>query len=163
MKQKQIYITIAIIVIMALLFFWQKKNLFNILKGLLIRFEGYRSKPYYDVNRWSWGYGTEAPNGENSGTISKSDAMRDAINFSMQQQQTLRNYLKQPLNDKKWAALLSFAYNLGTGNAIKLVDTINTGDMNLIGNKWNQYIYAGGIVNPDLIKRRAAEFQLFNS
>lgn len=148
---------------MALLFFWQKKNLFNILKGLLIQFEGYRAKPYWDVTRYSWGYGTAAPNGADSGTISKSDAMKDAMNFSMQQQQTLRNYLKVSLTDKQWAALLSFAYNLGTGNAIKLIDAINLGDNNFIGQRWNSYIYSGGIVNPDLKKRRAIEFNLFNS
>jgi lysozyme len=160
---KKQYIIAIIIVVMALLFFWQKKNLFNILKGLLAKFEGYSAKPYWDVNRYSWGYGTQAPNGANSGTISKADAMKDAINFSMQQQQTLRNYLKTSLTDKQWASLLSFSYNLGTGNGIKLIDAINTGDSNLIGNKWNSYIYSGGIVNPDLVKRRAAEFQLFNS
>jgi len=160
--KKQYYIYILIL-LMALLFFWQKKNLFSILQGLLKRFESYSATPYWDVSRYSWGYGTAAPNGADSGTISRTDAMNEAMKFAEQQKETLSKRLTKSLTDKQFAALLSFSYNLGIGNGLKLVDAINAGDMNFIGQRWNSYIYVGGVPSADLKKRRAAEFALFSS
>lgn len=154
---------------MALLFFWKKKSLFNLLQTLLKEFEGFSSKPYWDVSRWSWGYGTQVPNSIDNPTIkpnvsiSKSNAMNDAMNFSMQQQQVLRNYLHKPLKDNQWAAVLSFAYNLGTGNGTKLINVINSSDLNTIKNYWLQFVNVKGVPNDDLLARRKKEFSIYSS
>jgi lysozyme len=69
--------------------------------------------------------------------------------------------VRVPLSSSQWAALLSFSYNLGPGNADNLVPEINARDWVALQTNWKQYINAGGVPNQRLIERRAAEWQLF--
>lgn len=159
---KKYYWYIAIALVLAIILMISKKgNIIAGLKNLLRKFEGFSSKAYWDISRYSWGYGTAAPS--SGAVITESDAMNEAVNFSIGQQQTLKNYLTVKLNTNQWIALLDFAYNLGTGNAIKLIKHINAGNEEDIKNVWNEYIYADGIVNSDLVERRAYEYNLYTS
>lgn len=124
-------------------------------------FEGFSATPYWDVNRYSWGYGTRAPGA--TGTITKSQARAELVAHLQGDYNYLKPLLTVPLNSNQWCALLSFAYNLGDGNADNLVPLINAGDIAGLGDKWNQYVYSSHAVNPDLVKRRAAEFAKFIS
>lgn len=71
--------------------------------------------------------------------------------------------IKAPLNSSQWAALLSFSYNLGPGNADNLVDNINNHNLTALKNQWESYINADGVPNSNLIQRRAAEWKMFVS
>ncbi|MGE8279044.1 MAG: lysozyme [Stenotrophomonas sp.] len=68
--------------------------------------------------------------------------------------------IKRPLREREWAAVLSWAYNVGVGAACRstLVRRINAGEQ---GPGWceelSKWTYAGGKRVQGLISRRAAE------
>jgi len=68
--------------------------------------------------------------------------------------------IKQPLREREWAAVLSWAYNVGVGAACRstLVRRINAGEH---GPGWcselDKWVYAGGKRVQGLVNRRAAE------
>lgn len=145
------------------------KNYIDVLKTFLQRWEGFKSTPYWDFKQWSWGYGTRVPgsiddpNVPPSGTISRTQAMIAAMSHAESDRAYLNSLLTRDLNSNQWAALLSFSYNLGRGNADNLIPNLNAGNFPALGEQWNLYVNAGGVPQDYLIDRRAAEWQLFNS
>jgi GH24 family phage-related lysozyme (muramidase) len=139
----------------------------SILKAFLVKWEGFSSTPYWDHKQWSWGYGTKVPGSVNdqnkrpAGTISRTEAMRDLLDHSNRDYLYLKPFIRINFTSEQWAALLSFAYNLGTGNADNLVPNINNRDWIALGAQWKQYVYSSGQVNEALVRRRAAEWELF--
>lgn len=133
----------------------------NTARAFIPTVEGFRATSYWDVSRWSWGYGTEAP-GPNE-TITRDAAADEMMKHIMNDYDYLKKLVTMPLNANQWAAFLSFAYNEGTGNADNLVDNINRGDYMALGEQWAKYIYADHKINQDLIDRRAKEWELFVS
>lgn len=139
----------------------------SILKTFLPPWEGFRREPYWDYKQWSWGYGTRVPGSVDnpniypSGSITEAQAMADALEHIDKDRDYLRGLITVPLNDHQWAALLSFAYNLGRGNADNLVPNINRRDNTALGTQWALYINAGGVPMEQLILRRAAEWALW--
>ena len=135
----------------------------------LKQWEGFRAIPYWDKKQWSWGYGSRVPgssdnpNNPPGGSITRAAAVTEMLNHVANDYSYLKSVITAPLNTRQWAALLSFSYNLGQGNADNLAANINAGNINALGQQWNLYINAGGQPDPDLIARRAAEWQLFNS
>lgn len=85
------------------------------------------------------------------------------VSYLLRDYVDLSGKITRKLTVNQWAALLSFSYNLGIGNAYNLVPVINSGDDNALGVKWNKYVYAGGVINDDLVNRRAKEFALWLS
>jgi lysozyme len=139
------------------------------LRPFLAAWESFSPVPYWDVKRWSWGYGTAVPGSipdpsiRPSGSITRSAAFAAMQTHFENDKRYLMPLIRIPLNSRQWAALLSFSYNLGPGNADNLIPNINAGNRQALGDQWNEYIYSGGVVNSDLIERRAAEWSLFNS
>lgn len=133
----------------------------NILKPFFEKWENFRANPYWDVNRYSWGYGTQAPGP--TGTITPGEAWEDALNHLEGDYQYLSRLILRNLTANQWAALLSFSYNLGPGNADNLIYNINVGDDAALKEQWLQYVYAGGVYNANLAARRQAEWQLWSS
>ncbi len=138
-----------------------RKKLLDKLAQFIPSVEGFRSTPYWDVTRYSWGYGTAAPG--STGTITREQAFVDMTAHLMADYSTLSNKITHSLNVNQWTALLSFAYNTGIGNALNLVKNINSGDTGALGTQWNKYVYAGGVVNDTLVNRRATEWDLWNA
>lgn len=138
-----------------------KIRLINKLASFIPSVEGFRSSPYWDVTRYSWGYGTAAPG--STGTITREQAFADMLTHLLADYVKLSGRITRTLSINQWVALLSFSYNLGVGNAYNLVPLINTGGDNALIAKWMQYVYAGGVVNPDLTERRQKEINLWNS
>ena len=130
-------------------------------QALIQSFEGFRATPYWDVSRWSWGYGTPAP-GPN-GTITREQAAAEMLPYIQPNYEYLLPMLTRSLNTNQWAALLSFAYNEGPGNADNLMPNINSGDAAALETQWKKYIYADGVVNADLIDRRNREWEVWQS
>lgn len=131
------------------------------LKVFIPQQEGFSAHPYWDVSRYSWGYGTAAPSA--TGTITRDQAADEMVDHAMQDYLRLYGVITMPLTVNQWVALLSFSYNLGVGNALHLVPLINAGDIISLGDKWNKYVYAGGIVDDDLVVRRGKEWELYNT
>lgn len=135
-------------------------------EDLIIGFEGWIPISRWDNKQYSWGYGTAAPGPGLSITEAQARAeLRDHV-------QADYNYLSRlitvSLNANQWAALLSFSYNEGQGNADNLVANINAEDWDALGVQWKKYVYyhdAAGVahVSQDLVDRRAAEWEYFNS
>lgn len=122
----------------------------------IINFEGFEPNPYWDISRYSWGYGTPAPG--RYGTITRDQALAELQAFNVDNYNYLAALVTRPLTVNQWAALLSFAYNVGPGNADNLLQNINSGDDNALGLQWNKYVYADGVRNQTLVERRALEF-----
>jgi GH24 family phage-related lysozyme (muramidase) len=127
--------------------------------------EGFRAHPYWDVSRYSWGYGTQAPGA--TGTITEAQARLDLMQASQDNYDYLNPLIYVPLKPQQWAALLSFAYNEGPGNADNLVDNINAEDNEALGAQWALYnkVRINGVltVSQNLVSRRAKEWAMWNS
>lgn len=137
-----------------------KSRIIHILSSFIPTVEGFRSTPYWDEKRYSWGYGTAAP-GPN-GTITREQAYAEMLSHLMGDYEKLLARITASLNAYQWAALLSFSYNVGLGNAYNLVEEINAGDMAALERNWKQYVYSGDEYNPDLVQRRIKEWELWN-
>jgi len=137
--------------------------IYSVTDWLIPSFEGFRAHPYWDVSRWSWGYGTRAPGPD--GTITPAKALIDMRAHSQADYAVLAPQITRPLSVNQWAALLSFAYEEGTGNpgAGALVDDINAGDDAALEIHFKKYVYAGGVVDPDIVARRNREWQVWAS
>lgn len=160
------YILGAIVLILLL----KTTGMLDRLKTIFERFEGFSAKPYWDVSRWSWGYGTQAPNPETnpSARITKSQALTDSLAFINDQRNTLAPKITVPMNDNKWAALLSFGYNEGIGAALKLLPNINSGNKEALKNQWLSYNKVRNdkgilVFNEGLSRRRMYEFNLWST
>lgn len=139
----------------------------TILKKFLPEVEGFRANPYWDYKQWSWGYGTKVPGSTNDptknpgGTITQEQAFIDAMQHIQQDYLYLKQMVNVSLSPGRWAALLSFSYNLGPGNADNLIPNINNNNTAALQNQWMSYVNAGGTVLPALIDRRAKEWALW--
>ena len=138
-----------------------KIRLINKLASFIPSVEGFRSTPYWDEKRYSWGYGTAAPGA--TGTITREQAFADMLTYLLADYVKLSGRISRTLTVSQWVALLSFSYNLGVGAAYNLVPLINLDDDNALIDKWAKYVYAGGVINDDLIARRQKEINLWNS
>jgi lysozyme len=140
-----------------------KVRLINKLATFIPSVEGFRSHPYWDVSRYSWGYGTAAPG--STGTITREQAFADMLTYLLTDYARLAPRISRNLSVNQWAALLSFSYNLGWahGGALDLVPLINAGNDTALATEWKRYNHAGGVVNADLTARRAKEVNLWNS
>lgn len=138
-----------------------KDKLLDKLASFIPSVEGFRSTPYWDVSRYSWGYGTAAPG--STGTITREQAFKDMTAYLLNDYETLSSRVTRPLSVSQWATLLSFSYNEGIGRAYNLLPNINSGDDTALAAQMRKYIYAGGVVNDNLVERREKEINLWNS
>ena len=75
----------------------------------------------------------------------------------------IKSYVKVPLNQNQFDALVSFIFNLGTGNFSKstLLKLLNQGNYNGAAEEFLKWTLAGGRSLPGLVNRRNAERRLF--
>ncbi|MDX1253277.1 MAG: lysozyme [Gammaproteobacteria bacterium] len=75
----------------------------------------------------------------------------------------VESLVKAPVTDNQFAALVSFAYNVGAGNLKKstLLRLLNAGDYAGAANEFQKWDRAGGRVLSGLTRRRKAEAELF--
>lgn len=137
--------------------------------NLIEQFEGCVLKPYLDVVKVpTIGIGTTVyPDG-------KKVTMADPVITKDQAYAFLKDYLndeckdvelmvKVTLNDNQFAALVSFAYNVGT-NALRtstLLKKVNASDFAGAADQFLKWDHAGGVVVAGLTRRRQAERALF--
>lgn len=139
-------------------------------KGLaLIRqCEGFRGRAYRDaVGVWTIGFGhtsmAGAPEVKPGLVVSRDKASqilaRDVEMFA----EGIANVITTELNDNQFSALVSFAYNVGLGNFKKssVLKAVNANDVEAVPRRLALWSKAGGRVLPGLVKRRAAEAELF--
>ncbi|WVT73993.1 lysozyme [Sinorhizobium chiapasense] len=135
---------------------------------LIKQYEGLRTTAYLcPANVPTIGYGstqglTRADVGRKTITAAEAETLlrADLVRF----EKAVEKLVTIRLTDNQYAALVSFAFNLGEGNLAKstLLKRINTGASRaLIAQSWMQWVNAGGKRLQGLVNRRAAEMALY--
>ncbi|MCB1378464.1 MAG: lysozyme [Alphaproteobacteria bacterium] len=136
--------------------------------ALIRRFEGFRAKAYRcPAGIWTIGYGHTSQAGPPTVTpgmqINRDDASdildRDVARFA----EDVRKLVRVDLSDAQFAALVSFAFNVGIGNfrASSVLKAVNAGEFDIVPRRLQLWVKAGSKILPGLVKRRAAEAELF--
>jgi GH24 family phage-related lysozyme (muramidase) len=141
------------------------------------RWEGFRERMYNDpVGHCTVGYGTLLHMGNCDGSASEQpyvDGVTEAqatellAQGAAQFQQTINDSLSVPLTQSQNDALVSFTYNVGTANFLNstLLRVLNEGKYDAVPaelRKWTKARQDGELIElPGLVKRRAAEAELF--
>lgn len=131
--------------------------------NLVKRFEGLELKAYRDsVGILTIGYGhTYAVKAGDAITGEKADAfLREDLQVA---ELTVNTSVKVKLTQGQFDALVSFVFNLGSGNFVKstLIKKLNAGDYAGAADEFGKWVNAGGKRLPGLVKRRAAEREVF--
>jgi lysozyme len=129
---------------------------------LIKEFEGCRLDAYDDgtgVITIGWGH-TPAMLGE---TITQAQADQMLMDDLQRFEQCVNDMVSHNINPNQFAALVSFAYNLGCGSleGSTLLSLVNAGDYDGAAAQFGKWVYAGGQVLEGLVRRRAAEANLF--
>lgn len=130
---------------------------------LIKKFEGCSLNAYKcPAGIWTIGYGHTLGVKEGQ-TITKEQAeiflKQDIRSFEL----TVNNLVNVPLNQGQFDALVSFCYNLGSGNLKNstLLKLLNKKNYIGAAEQFDRWVYASGKKLPGLVKRRTAEKELF--
>lgn len=133
-------------------------------------FEGFSPEAYQDsVGIWTIGYGWTHPiDGipiHDGMMITSNKAERLLRSGIKKYEQDINRYVKVPLTQNQFDALVSFAYNLGSQalNQSTLLKLLNAGNTQGAAEEFLRWNKAGGRILPGLIRRRKAERELFLS
>jgi len=130
---------------------------------LIKSFEGLKLTAYQDiVGVWTIGWG--CTEGIHKGmVISLSEAEEMLENELSKFEEAVSKLVKVQINDNEYAALISFAYNLGAGalGGSTLLKKLNAGDKAGAAEEFLKWNHAGGKVISGLTRRREAEQALF--
>lgn len=139
---------------------------------LIAQFEGCELKAYRcPAGIWSIGYGHTGDDVEPDMTITEDEAFellgRDTVKTEKSVSKMLVTQIANGLiNQNMFDALVSFAYNCGTGNLQKstLLKKVKANPFDpSIENEFMRWTKAGGRELPGLVKRRKAEAELYFS
>ena len=120
--------------------------------------EGYSAKAYFDVTRWSVGYGTISEEGEQ---ITEAEAARRLKKAMGGYRLQLSKRLTFEPTHNQAIALLSAAYNLGCGALdFEIIPLCNKGEFAEAAEALRSYDHAGGKKLSALTRRREAEARL---
>lgn len=135
---------------------------------LICDFEGKRLVAYDDgVGVWTIAFGTTVyPNGirvKKGDTCTEAQAKAYMAHDLKKFEQAVNNSVTIPLNQNQFDALVSLAYNIGSGAFSKstLVKKLNTGDIRGAADQFDVWINAGGKRMQGLVNRRTKEKTLF--
>ena len=129
----------------------------------LKEFEGLRTRSYYcPGGKLTIGYGHTGPDVRPGDVITEywAEHLLKSDLYDIEKQVDSLGHWNQPQFD----ALVSFAYNLGfwklkTSTLLKTIQ--NGGNMRAIKQEFNKWVWAGGKVQPGLVKRMAWEAKRF--
>lgn len=133
--------------------------------NLIKKFEGLELKAYKDsVGILTIGYGhTRGVKAGDVITGQQADAfLREDVQVA---ELAVNTNVKVKLTQGQFDALVSFIFNLGAGNFVKstLLKKLNTGDYAGAADEFGKWVNAGGKPLPGLVKRRAAEKEMFST
>ena len=134
----------------------------------LKQWEGLKTKAYQDSNgEWTIGYGHTAKAGGlepvKGMVITKEDAESLLLKDLTQFEAAVENNVKVKLNDNQFAALVSFAFNVGTGafKSSTLLKKLNKGDFDAVPAELMKWVHTGNTKNQGLVNQRRAEGYLW--
>ena len=140
--------------------------------ALIREFEGFRSKPYLcpagvpTIGYGSTRYEDGTPVTLNDEPIDQARAnaiMRTTL--AREYEPAVQRYVKVPLTQGQYDALVDFAYNAGAKNLLQstLLKKLNSKNYAGASKEFEKWVYGGGKVLPGLVRRRKAEQALFLS
>ena len=136
--------------------------------NLITSFEDLRLAAYDDgVGVWTIGYGTTVyPNGigvKRGDSCTKTQAM-SFFQYDLRRfEATVNQAVKVVINQNQFDALVSLTYNIGEGafKGSTLVKELNAGYYKAAADEFPKWNRGGGKVMKGLVRRRAAERELF--
>lgn len=139
--------------------------------SLIKEFEGLRLKAYYDpVGVLTIGYGTTERAGigvdlYDGMVITEEQAEEWLVKEVEKVERQIDNLIKVPVSSDQYSAIVSFAYNVGSGNLAQstLLKRLNNKDYSGAADEFLRWVYAGGKFLAGLKRRREAERSLFLS
>lgn len=131
---------------------------------LIKRFEGFSPTAYLcPAGVWTIGYGHTA--GVSEGDSIDEDTAEDFLREDLADAEgAVGKYVKVPLKQWQFDALVSFTFNLGAGNLYNstLLKKVNRNpDDPAIRQEFGKWVHAGGRVLPGLVERRKAEADMY--
>lgn len=138
---------------------------------LIKKFEGFSAKPYLcPAGVPTIGYGSTRDTDGKPITmqhppITEAQAVSLLMATLVTYEDAVNRYVKVPLNQNQFDALVDFAYNAGAKNLLTstLLKKLNAGDYAGASKEFGKWVYGGTKKLNGLVKRREAERQLFIS
>jgi lysozyme len=135
---------------------------------LIKHFEGFVPTRYIcPAGFWTIGIGHAIRKGEKwdtpTATITYEEALALLDKDNNEAEYAVERLIKVPLTDGQFDALVSFAFNLGSGALQRstLRSRLNREEYLGAAEEFNKWIWGGGRILPGLIKRRKAEQMMF--
>jgi lysozyme len=133
---------------------------------LIKKFEGFSATPYYCLaSKLTIGYGHVILSKESfpRAGISKSEAtilLKQDVSAS---ERAINRLVTTPLLQNQFDALVSFVYNIGAQHFEKstLLRFLNDNSMELAAKEFSRWVFAGGLMQKGLVRRRKAEKLMF--
>jgi lysozyme len=136
--------------------------------GFVKKFEGCRLCSYKDpVGVWTVGYGATRLASGNPVMRNVRITQEQADDLLKSELERLRavlaQYIRVPVTEGQFVALIDFAYNCGEGALRRstLLKLLNAGKVVNAGYEFRRWARAGGIELPGLVRRREAEKKIF--
>lgn len=132
--------------------------------ALIKQWEGCKLRAYKDaVGVWTIGYGSTGAHVRPGMTITQAEADNLLIADLARFERAVEKLVKVPLSDGQFAALVSFAFNVGEGALAKstLLKKLNAGNHGAVPAELMKWVNAGGKKLQGLVNRRAAEAGLW--
>lgn len=138
--------------------------------ALIKNAEGWYPKAYKDpVGVWTIGWGTTGPEARPGRTITKAQGEKFLAADMVEFEGYVKHYVKVPLTQYQFDALVSLCYNIGPGNFSKspLLTLLNRKNYSGAAKQFARHVKARDRVTnewsvlPGLVKRRKAEADLF--
>ena len=126
--------------------------------------EGLRLEAYNLGGQWLIGYG-HSRTAKSGMTITEAQAeqlLREDVRAS---EDAVRRMVLVPVNQNQFSAMVSLAYNMGSGGFSRstVLDALNKGNYNKAADNFRNHNKGGGKVIPHLSERREKERELFLS
>lgn len=132
--------------------------------ALIKRWEGCRLTAYRDVaGVLTIGYGSTGPHVRPGLRITQGEAERLLLRDLARFERAVATLVTVPLNDGQFAALVSFAFNVGEGalGRSTLLKRLNAGDLTAVPGELMKWVNASGRKVAGLVNRRSAEAGLW--
>tara|TARA_R100000808_G_scaffold20163_2_gene43669 strand:+ start:536 stop:1030 length:495 start_codon:yes stop_codon:yes gene_type:complete len=136
--------------------------------AIIKSFEGWSSSVYHCGARWTIGYGSTYDSNRNRITADHPDIDEVEGELLLGQEVrhsegAIRRLIGYPLNENQFSSLVSFCYNVGSGNLQKssLRMKLNRGDLEGASAEFPKWRRSAGKILSGLVRRRQAERNLF--
>ena len=132
---------------------------------LIKHFEGCETAAYKcPAGVWTIGYG-HIKGVQEGDVITETQAHEMLVEELSEYENYIHDLVECPLNQNQFDALVSWVFNLGSGNLASstLLRVLNSGEYKGVPEQIMRWNKAGGKVLAGLTKRRQAEAELFNA